>query len=200
MSFIKYLTSKSFFTTILKMVVLTIILIFMLKYWLSCSTNHGQKIPVPDLTKMSLLKVKDTLSKLNLNYEVNDTASYNPAYPPLSVIKQNPGLGDYVKENRKIYLTLNRNGYRNIVIPDLFGKTKRHAESELRSRGFRIGTFSYVPDRGRNVVRGLRYKGKKLQAGDRVPKNAKINLIVGDGKGSVKLDTTDSSVKQQDNK
>lgn len=200
MSFIKYLTSKSFFTTILKMVVLTVILIFMLKYWLSCSTNHGQKIPVPDLTKMSLLKVKDTLSKLNLNYVVQDTTSYNPQYPPLSVVEQNPEFGDYVKENRKIYLTLNRNGYRDIVIPDLFGKTKRHAESELRSRGFRIGTFSYVPDRGRNVVRGLRYKGKKLQAGDRVPKNAKINLIVGDGKGSVKLDTKDISAKQQDNK
>lgn len=190
MSFIKYLTSKAFFKTIGKMIVLTIVLIFMLKYWLSCSTNHGQKIPVPDLSKMSLLKVKDTLSKLKLNYVVQDTTSYNPKYPPLSVIEQDPEFGEYVKENRKIYLTLNRNNYRDIVVPDLYGKTKRHAESELRSRGFRIGTFSYVPDRGRNVVRGLKYKGKKLKAGDKIPKNSKINLIVGDGKGQVKMDTT----------
>lgn len=189
MSIVKYLTSKTFFKTIGKMLILTVILIFILKYWLSCSTNHGQKIPVPNLSKMSLLKVKDTLSKLNLNYVVQDTTSYNPKYPPLSVIEQDPEFGEFVKENRKIYLTLNRNGYRDIVVPDLLGKTKRHAESELRSRGFRIGTFSYVPDRGKNVVRGLKYKGKRLKAGEKIPKNAKINLIVGDGKGQVKIDT-----------
>ncbi len=189
MSFIKYLTSKSFFTTIGKMIILTLVLVFLLKFWLNFTTNHGQKIPVPNLSKMSLLKVKDTLSKLNLNYVVQDTASYNPKYPPLSVIEQDPEFGEFVKKNRKLYLTLNRNGYRDIVIPDLFGKTKRHAESELRSRGFRIGTFSYVPDRGRNVVRGLTFKGKKLKAGDKIPKNSKINLIVGDGKGQVKIDT-----------
>lgn len=199
MSFIKYLTSKSFFITIGKIIILTVVLVFLLKFWLNFTTNHGQKIPVPNLSKMSLLKVKDTLSKLNLNYVVQDTASYNPNYPPLSVIEQDPEFGESVKENRKIYLTLNRNGYRDVVIPDLFGKTKRHAESELRSRGFRIGTFSYVPDRGRNVVRGLTFKGKKLKAGDKIPKNSKINLIVGDGKGQVKIDTTVVK-KVQDNK
>jgi beta-lactam-binding protein with PASTA domain len=172
------------------MLVLTVILIFMLKYWLGCSTNHGQKIPVPNLSKMSLLKVKDTLNKLHLNYIVQDTASFNPKYPPLSVVEQDPEFGEFVKENRKIYLTLNRNGFRDVMVPDLYGKTKRHAESELRSRGFRIGTFSYVPDRGRNVVRGLTYKGKKIKAGEKIPKNSKINLIVGDGKGQVKIDTT----------
>ena len=193
MSFIKYLTSKSFFLTLAKMLLLTLVLVFLLKFWLSYTTNHGQKIPVPNLSKMSLLKVKDTLSKLNLNYVIQDTTSYNPKYPPLSVIEQDPEFGEFVKENRKIYLTLNRKGYRDIVVPDLFGKTKRHAESELRSRGFRIGTFSYVPDRGRNVVRGLTYKGKKIKAGDKIPKNSKINLIVGDGKGQIKIDTTQTN-------
>ncbi len=193
MSVIKYLSSKSFFLTLAKMFLLTLALVFLLKFWLNYTTNHGQKIAVPDLSKMSLLKVKDTLDKLNLRYVVQDTTSYNPKYPPLSVVEQDPELGEFVKENRKIYLTLNRNGYRDIVVPDLFGKTKRHAESELRSRGFRIGTFSYVADRGRNVVRGLTFKGKKLKAGDRIPKNSKINLIVGDGKGQIKIDTTASN-------
>lgn len=194
MSIVKYLTSKTFFKTIAKMLVLTIILIFMLKYWLSCSTNHGQKIPVPNLSKMSLLKVKDTLNKLHLNYVVQDTVSYNPKFPPLSVVEQDPEFGEFVKENRKIYLSLNRKGYRDIVVPNLLGKTKRHAESELRSRGFRIGTFSYIPDLGKNVVRGLKYNGKQLKAGDKIPKNSIINLIVGDGKGQIKLDTIKKDV------
>ncbi len=193
MSFVKYLTSKSFFITIAKMAGLTLILIFLLKFWLSYTTNHGQKIPVPDLSKMSLLKVKSTLDKLNLRYVVQDTARYNPEYPKLSVIEQDPEFGEFVKKNRKIYLTLNSNGYRTVEIPNLLGKTKRHAESVLRSLGFRIGTFSYVPDRGRNVVRGLKCNGKRLQKGDKIPKNSIINFIVGDGKGSI---TTIDTIKK----
>lgn len=190
MEILKYLKSKTFLLTLVKMLVLTVVLIFIMRYWLSCSTNHNQKIQVPNLTKMSVLKVKSTLDKLNLNYEVQDVGSYNPDFPPSSVIEQNPEAGDFVKENRKIYLTLNRKSYRDIELPNLLGKTKRHVESELISLGFRIGTFSYVPDRGRNVVRGLKFNGKRIKTGTMLPKNSKINLILGDGKGAFKVNDT----------
>ena len=184
MKILSYLKSKEFLLTLVKMLVLAIVLIFMLKYWLGCTTNHSAQIKVPDLSKMSLLKVKSTLDKLDLNYIVQDTSSYNPKFPPSTVIEQVPEAGDFVKESRKIYLTMNRGGYRDIKLPNLLGKTKRQVESELISLGFKIGTFSYVPDRGRNVVRGLSFKGKRILEGDLVPKNSKINLILGDGKGS----------------
>jgi beta-lactam-binding protein with PASTA domain len=152
---------------------------------LSYTTNHNQKIEVPDLSKLSLLKMKSVLEESDLSYKILDTANYNPKYPPLTVIEQNPEAGDFVKEDRKIYITLNPSGYQEITIPNLFGKTKRQVTTHLRSLGFKIGTFSYIPDRGRNVVRGLSFKGKKLVAGDKVPKTSKINLILGDGKGGL---------------
>lgn len=167
--------------TLAKMILFVIVLIFILRYWLGCSTNHNQQIEVPNLAKMSILKVKVTLDKVDLNYVIQDSASYNPNYPPFSVMEQNPLAGDFVKENRKIYLTLNRKGYRKIKLPYLLGKTKRHVESELLSLGFKIGTFSYIPDKGRNVVRGLSYKGKRISKGAMIPKNSKINLVLGDG-------------------
>ncbi len=68
-------------------------------------------------------------------------------------------------------------------MPNLLGKTKRHVESELLSLGFKLGTFSYVTDRGKNVVRAVKFNGKRIEKGDMVPKNSKINLILGDGKG-----------------
>lgn len=190
MKIISYLKSKSFLMTLVKILVLVIILIFMLRFWLSCSTNHSQKIAVPDLSKMTILKVKSTLEKLDLNYEVQDIGSYNPSFPPSSVVEQNPKAGDFVKENRKIYLTLNRKNYRDIKLPSLLGKTKRHVESELRSLGFKIGTFSYVPDKGKNVVRGLSFNGKRISKGDMIPKNSKINLVLGNGhQGTIIKDT-----------
>ncbi len=160
-----------------------IALVFVLKIWLGYYTNHGQKIAVPDLSKMTLLKMKVALEDADLSYKILDTISYNPEYPPLTVIEQNPEFGEYVKQNRKIYIRLNPSGYRKIAMPKFYGKTKRQFELQLRSIGFKIGTFSYVPDRGRNVVRGLTYKGKKIKKGDMIPKNATINLILGDGKG-----------------
>ena len=46
--------------------------------------------------------------------EIQDSANYNPDYPKFSVIEQDPLAGNQVKENRKIYLTLNPSGYRKV--------------------------------------------------------------------------------------
>ncbi len=180
---IKLLLKNTLVKTILKIVGILILLVILLKIWLGITTNHGQKIAVPDLSKMSLLKMKVTLDDSNLSYVIQDTTSFNPNYPPLTVIEQNPEFGEYVKENRKIYIKLNPSGFRKIKMPPFYGKTKRQIELQLRSSGFKVGTFSYVPDRGRNVVRGLSFNGKRIKAGELIPKNSKINLILGDGRG-----------------
>jgi beta-lactam-binding protein with PASTA domain len=113
---------------------------------------------------MSLSKVETTLKELNLDFLVIDSASYNPKYPKRSVIEQTPESGSFVKEKRKIYLTLNPSKYRDITIPDLNGRSKRQAITQLQSIGFKIGEFSYVPDIGKDVVRGLKSDGKKIKA------------------------------------
>ncbi len=182
MSFFGFLKSKSFFLQVGIAIVGILLLVFILKWWLGFTTNHDQKIQVPDLNKMSLTDVETTLEELNLDFIVIDSASYNPSYPSQSVIEQTPEAGEFVKEKRKIYLTLNPTKYRDITIPDLNGRTKRQAMTQLQSIGFKIGEFSYVPDIGKDVVRGLKSKGKKLKPGTKLPKNSVIDLVLGDGK------------------
>ena len=184
MSVVQFLKSKSFFKQIAIAIIGLLLVIFVLKYWLGITTNHSQKIQVPNLHKMSLEDVARKLKELNLDFKVIDSASFNPKYPKKSVIEQTPEEGDFVKEKRKIYLTLNPSKYRDVSIPDLNGKTKRQAISHLRSIGFNIGTnFTYVTDIGKDVVRGLRYNSKVLNQGDKLPLNSIINLVLGDGKG-----------------
>ena len=78
------------------------------------------------------------------------------------MIEQTPEAGDFVKEKRKIYLTLNPSKYRNVTIPDLNGRTKRQATTHLRSKGFIVGSKpTYVNDIGKDVVRGLKFKTEK---------------------------------------
>ncbi|MDA9316924.1 PASTA domain-containing protein [Polaribacter sp.] len=185
MSVIQFLISRSFLKQLIIAFVGLLLLVFALKLWLNITTNHTQKIQVPNLEKMTLVEVKQKLAELNLDLKVMDSASYNPNYPNKSVIEQTPEAGDFVKERRKIYLVLNPSKYRSLEVPDLNGRTKRQATTELKSSGFNVGTeFTYVPDIGKDVVRGLRFKNRKIKIGDKLPKNSIIELILGDGKGN----------------
>lgn len=182
MQLFQYLKSKQFIRMVIIMILSLVIAVFLLTRFLGFRTNHDQKIAVPDLAKLSLNEADKKLKESDLRFTVIDSASFNPDYPPKSVIEQNPEAGDFVKEGRKIYLTLNASNYRKIAIPDLLGKTKRQVVTHLTSIGFRIGSSTYVPDIGRDVVRKLKFNGKELEKGEMVAKNSKIDLVLGDGR------------------
>ncbi len=184
MSIIQFFKSKTFFKQIAFAIIGVVVFVFFLKFWLNVTTNHDQRIQVPDLHKLTITDAERTLKELNLDFVVKDSARYNPTYPKKSVIEQNPLAGAFVKEKRKIYLSLNPSKYRDITIPNLNGRTKRQAISELQAIGFIVGTnFTYVNDIGKDVVRGLRHKGKILNANDKLEKNSIIQLVLGDGEG-----------------
>jgi beta-lactam-binding protein with PASTA domain len=185
MSLIQFVKSKVFFKQFIIAVIGLVVFGFAIAKWLNFSTNHEQKIQVPNLEKMSLNEVETILEDLDLNFVVIDSASFNPNYPKKSVINQTPEPGDFVKENRKIYLTLNPSDYEKIEVPNLFGRTKRQATSELLALGFQVSSKEiFVKDIAKDVVRGLKFKGKDLKAGEKIPKNSLISLILGDGEGS----------------
>jgi len=193
MGLLQYLTSKEFIRTLITIVVIVIILIFGLIKWLDYHTKHDNKIEVPNLEKLSIEETDKILQKSNLNFIVIDSASFNPKFPPKSVIEQNPVAGDFVKENRKIYLTLNPSSYRKITVPNVLDQTKRQVVIQLKSIGFRIGKKRYIPDLGKDVVRGLEIKSKEIKPGDKLPKNTIIDLVLGNGfeaqNSGVKLDS-----------
>tara|TARA_R100000789_G_C3018153_1_gene152897 strand:+ start:1207 stop:1821 length:615 start_codon:yes stop_codon:yes gene_type:complete len=181
MGFFKFIFSKTFLIQLIIAAILVVVIAFLALRWLDYSTNQDQRIAVPDLSKQSLDKVDDKLAALDLRYEILDSANFNPDFPRYSVIEQVPEPGQFVKENRKIYLTLNPSGYRKVMIPDLIRRTRRQAEPTLRSLGFEIGDVSYKPDIAEDAVLELRHKGKKLEPGDELMKTSTIDLVLGDG-------------------
>ncbi|RMA56809.1 PASTA domain-containing protein [Ulvibacter antarcticus] len=180
MTFFRYLFTKAFLKQLLFAVLALVVLSFLILWWLRSTTNHSQKIEVPNLATMSLDKVEEQLEELDLRYEILDSANYNPDYPKYSVIEQIPKAGKFVKENRKIYLTLNPSDYRKIKVPNVLGKTGRQAQPTLLAMGFKIGKVSTRPHISDHVLE-LRYKGSKLEPGTEIPKTSEIDLIVGDG-------------------
>ena len=77
MSFFRFLISKSFFIQIMIAVISLSLLIIGMKWWLGYTTNHEQKIQVPNLNKMSLSNVETTLNELDLDFLVIEVISYH---------------------------------------------------------------------------------------------------------------------------
>lgn len=197
MSFIKFLFSKTFLTQLVLALLALALIIFILLQWLDFTTNQDQRIEVPNLSRLTLDRVDDRLDELDLRREVLDSANYNPDYPPYSVIDQVPEPGKHVKENRKIYLTLNPSGHRTIEIPpNLIRRTRRQVEPTLRSLGFEIGDITYKPDVSNDVLE-LRHKGQKLEPGMQLKETSKIDLVVGDGSGRYELEEEESENEEE---
>lgn len=189
MTFFKYLFTKAFLKQLLYAVLALIILSFLILWWLRGTTNHGQKIVVPNLAKMSLDDVEDLLDENDLRFEILDSANYNPDFPKYSVIEQIPKAGKFVKEDRKIYLYLNPSGYRKVIVPEVVGKTRRQAEPTLLAMGFKIGKISYRPYIAKDELLEMRYKGEELEPGTELQIMSVIDLILGDGSGSLRQET-----------
>jgi beta-lactam-binding protein with PASTA domain len=182
MSIVKFLTSKVFFKQVALAIVAIIVLSFLILKWLKFSTNHGDFVEVPTLKGKTLDVVEIELNDNDLVMIVQDSANYNPNYPKFSVIDQDPEAGSQVKENRKIYLTLNPSGYRKVGIPKIIRKTYRQAKPTLEALGFKIGKITYVDDIGKNEVITVKYNGKTIKAGTKLEKTTKIDLVLGNGK------------------
>ena len=182
MSIIKFLTSKTFLAQILLAIVALVVVCFITLKWLKATTNHGDFETVPNLTGKSIEVADIELKENNLVMKIQDSANFNPDYPKFSVIEQDPPVGTKVKENRKIYLTLNPSGYRKVLVPeDLTEKTFRQVKPTLEALGFKVGKLTYVDNIGKDLVLKMQYKGKTIQPGDKLSKTSVIDLVLGNG-------------------
>ncbi len=145
-------------------------------------TNHGETIVVPELKGMRVEELEKFLKEHRLRYSVYDSG-YTDTLPPLSVLRQVPLPGARVKENRAVYVTLNRVSPPTLPMPDLTDGSLVNARAVLKSNELKLGRVYYEPSPFKNLVREFRYQGKPVAPGVRLPKGSVIDLIVGDGFG-----------------
>lgn len=195
MSFRKYLTSKDFLYRLLGVGGVMVLLVFLIMYWLTFTTQHGEEITVPDLRKLTETQVQEKLDQVGLNYILLDTVDYEKDYPKYSVVLQDPIAGAKVKEGRKIYIKINSAGFTSLKMPDLIEKTYRQAAPTLVALGLQEGKITYKPYLGKDMVLEMWSEGKKLKAGDKVWKSATIDLVLGDGK--IGFEEADMDVQDQ---
>jgi beta-lactam-binding protein with PASTA domain len=200
MSLKNYLKSPVFFGQVVAAISIIGVLAYLFMHWLTFTTDHGNEITVPDLSKLNEEQVEDKLDDLDLDYVLLDSVDYNASYPKHTVVEQDPLAGAKVKKNRKIYIKINSSGFTEVRMPNLIEKTYRQAVPTLKALGLEEGEITYKPYLGKDMVLEMHCNGKKLNPGDKIFKSSKIDLVLGDGKvgfDETQLDTLATPVPNE---
>ncbi|MEL7003664.1 MAG: PASTA domain-containing protein, partial [Bacteroidota bacterium] len=130
--------------------------LFFFYSYLPSYTNNGQSITVPNLQGISMDEIDEFITKRNLRYEINDS-TYSEEYPPLTILKQYPKAGSKVKEDRKIFISVNRVTPPSVPVPELVELSLTGAEAILKSNQLKKGKISYRASPFNNLVLEMKF-------------------------------------------
>lgn len=148
--------------------------------WLDSYTHHGEAVVVPQVEGTVLTDAQKVLGQKSLKTEVVDS-SFVKGLPAGTILDQNPKGGARVKEGRTIYLTINAASAPQIAMPDVMDNSSlRQAEAKLRAIGFKLTEHEYVSGE-KDWVYAVKYRGRDLMPGEKVPHEATLTLCVGNG-------------------
>ena len=160
---------------------LSLILLFViwLKY-LDFYTNHNTFIKVPDLKGIHITDLDSLLDSYSLRYVIIDSV-FDESIKRGLVVNQDPLPNTNVKENRRIYLTINSIATRKINFPNVFDLTLRQAVRELQRNGLGIGKLEYQADIATNKVLAYKLNGIPIEIGQELYYGSIIDLVVAQG-------------------
>ncbi len=161
-------------------IVLVVFLVFAAFYSLGILTRHGDEYSIPDLCGKPLTEAYKIADKYHLNLILLDS-SYVVTKRPGTVLQQQPAAGQKVKRGRHVFLSINACNPMMVQAPSLVGETLRQALILLDQSGLQCGQLSFTPDIALNSVLKQSYEGDELLPGDKLPKGALVDLLLGQG-------------------
>jgi beta-lactam-binding protein with PASTA domain len=156
-------------------------------------TMHNIEVTVPNVKGMKLYQAKKAIEQQGLFAVVADSG-YNKTFPAGTVLEQIPANDKKVKPGREIYLTINTTRTPTLQLPDIPDNSSlREAQARLKAMGIKLSPCEYV-DGEKDWVYGVKYRGKNIFGGDRIPIGAELTLQIGSGQFSdspeIETDTT----------
>ena len=166
------------------MIVVVIVMVFGVLKWLDIHTHHGETVMVPDVKGMTVEEATKMFRNHGLVCVISDTKYVKDEAAGI-ILDLKPGVGEKVKEGRTVYLTVNTLDIPLRVIPDVADNSSlRQAEAKLQSAGFKLTEIQLIHGE-KDWVYGVKYQGRQLTAGEKIPMGASLTLMVGDGAGDM---------------
>lgn len=195
--FFSFKQNRFFWLNLIAMIVVVIGACWGTLLWLDHYTHHGETYVVPNVKNKSLGEAQLALHNQKLEGLVVDS-SYVKGLPDGMVLDQNPAEGARVKEGRTIYLTVTTSKVPLVKLPDLVDNSSlRQAEAKLKAMGFRLTEPEYVSGE-QDWIYGIKYRGRSLMSGDKVPHEAMLTLCVGNTaiRDSLAMDSTQIMISE----
>ncbi len=179
MGFFQFLFSKSFLKNAALAVVVFIIAVFIVNIRLSQVTLHNEEIGVPDFRGQHISEIESLLESKKLRMTVIDSL-YDRSLNPGEIIQQDPAPGSMVKENRKIYFTINSHAAPLVKLPPLVDQSKRQALATLEILELTVEKISYKVSLYDGLVLDVLYKGQSIAEGTDLPLGSQVQLVIGE--------------------
>ena len=183
------MTIKEFFSfkhnallwgNLIAMVVVAVVLVFAVLKGLDLYTHHGEAVKVPDVKRLSVDEAEQLMQRAGLVAVVSDS-NYVKTMPAGCVLDLVPVAGQSVKLGRTVYLTINTFSIPLKEVPDVADNSSlRQAEASLRAEEFKLDSVELVSGE-LDWVYGVKYQGRLLRPGEKVPVGATLQLMVGCG-------------------
>ena len=156
------------------LVILVLVVYLLVDRWLMPRATRQQAVvSVPDLVGMP---VEEAVELLAANaFELGDTLElFDPDFDGTQhrqIIDQNPKPGAQAKPGRRVFLYLPRETSREVVVPDVFGQSRRNARARIETEGLVVS--AELPDTlpshlAGPVTRAVPPAGTRLTRGDSV--------------------------------
>lgn len=172
--------SKMLWGNLTAMVVVVVALALGFKYAIDAYTHHGESIAIPNIIHKNYANAQRAFANLGLELEVSDTG-YVKTLPPGCILEQFPAAGEHVKPGRTVYVTINATNTPTITLPDVIDNSSlREAMARLTSMGFKLNPPQFIAGE-KDWVYGITVGGRHVVAGDRIPVDARLTILAGNG-------------------
>lgn len=179
----RYLFSKVFIINAVVALAIIAGLLYVVFSFLESYTMHGESITVPDFTGLKLEELDEFAENHQIQYVIVDSV-YNSKKPKGAVVDQDPPGNFQVKQNRKIYLTVNATQPQMKAVPNLIDASTRATVARLEALGFEVGELIYKPTpKCVDCLLGFERNGKTVEPGSMVPFGSTLDLVLGQGEG-----------------
>ena len=178
--FIGKFKSKILWGNLMAMALVIVGLAVGFKFAIDLYTHHGEAVTIPNLTHKTFDNADHILSQLGLDMVVSDTG-YIKTLPPGCILGQYPAPGERVKPGRTVFVTINATHTPTITLPDVIDNCSlREAMAKLTAMGFKLNPPQFVPGE-KDWVYGILVNGRHVAYGDRIPVDAKLTILAGNG-------------------
>lgn len=178
--FSNFIKRHPIISAIISILIVDILLLVIASFGLGWFTNHNQYQIVPELKGMNVAEAAAKLRQSNLVLEISDSI-FEASTSPGNIIIQTPKAGSKIKNNRTIYVTIRSFSTQQVSIPSIVDLSLRQGMSMLQAAGFKNIAVEKIPSEYSDLIYDLKMNGLSLSPGDKVPVNANLTILVGDG-------------------